>query len=64
MKQFFATLAPGAAGFLGALTLPQLAAAASGFAGAAWFCIQIYFAVRNRYCARPHCPRRQSVAIP
>ena len=51
----------GAAGFVGSLTLPELAATCAGFATAAWMLTQAVIAIRKAKrsgCSRANCPKR------
>lgn len=57
--RFFGNLAVGAASVVGSLTLPELAAALSGFGGFAWFMVQIYIALAKHRCVKANCPNRQ-----
>lgn len=51
----------GAAGFIGSLTLPEIAASLAGLGTFLWMLVQCYLAVK-RYqrlgCSRVNCPRR------
>lgn len=51
----------GAAGFIGSLTLPEIAASLAGLGTFFWMIVQCYLAVK-RYqrlgCSRVNCPRR------
>lgn len=56
-----ANIVLGAAGVVGSLTLPELAATAAGFGTCAWMLVQIALAVRKYQrggCSRTNCPNR------
>ncbi len=48
MKNLIASNTPGVLLAVGSISLPGLAAVASGFMGAAWFGVQIFIALEKR----------------
>ena len=57
----FANIVLGAAGVIGSLTLPEMAATAAGFGTCAWMLVQIALAIRKYQrsgCSRTNCPSR------
>lgn len=56
-----ANLLIGAAGFIGSLTLPEIAATLAGFGTFIWMLVQSYLAFKKyqrQGCSRVNCPRR------
>lgn len=56
-----ANLLIGAAGFIGSLTLPEIAATLAGFGTFIWMIVQCHLAFKKyqrQGCGRLNCPRR------
>lgn len=61
MRNIFLNLIFGAVGFIGSLTLPELAASLAGFGTFVWMIVQCVIAIRKAQrsaCSRANCPRR------
>lgn len=61
MRNIFFNLILGAVGFVGSLTLPEIAASLAGFGTFAWMIVQCVIAIRKSRrgsCSRTNCPRR------
>lgn len=62
MRNIFLNLIFGAVGFIGSLTLPELAASLAGFGTFAWMIVQCVIAIRKSRrgsCSRTNCPKRE-----
>lgn len=61
MRNVIFNLIFGAVGFIGSLTLPELAASLAGFGTFVWMIVQCVIAIRKARrgaCSRTNCPRR------
>ena len=61
MRNILFNLIFGAVGFIGSLTLPELAASLAGFGTFVWMIVQCVIAIRKAQrsaCSRANCPRR------
>ena len=61
MRNSIFNLILGAVGFVGSLTLPEIAASLAGFGTFAWMAVQCAIAIRKSRrgsCSRTNCPRR------
>lgn len=61
MRNNLFNLCFGAVGFIGSLTLPELAASLAGFGTFAWMIVQCVIAIRKSRrgsCSRTNCPHR------
>lgn len=61
MKNGLCNLFIGAAGFVGSLTLPEIAATLAGFGTFIWMIVQCWIAIRKAQrsgCSRYNCPKR------
>ena len=61
MRNIIFNLIFGAVGFVGSLTLPELAASLAGFGTFAWMIVQCVIAIRKSQrsaCSRKDCSRR------
>ena len=61
MRNNLFNLILGAVGFVGSLTLPELAASLAGFGTFVWMIVQCVLAIRKAQrsaCSRTNCPHR------
>ena len=61
MRNSIFNLVLGAVGFIGSLTLPEIAASLAGFGTFIWMIVQCVIAIRKAQrasCSRANCPRR------
>ena len=61
MRNILFNLIFGAVGFIGSLTLPEIAASLAGFGTFVWMIVQCVIAIRKAQrsaCSRANCPRR------